>query len=120
MSDHRPITDWIQNLVESCLRRLSPIHLTLIAIALIFFSSQQPQASTCDVPNNLINNSRAEYERLEPGMSLVKAESILGRGIEIQRSQDSATFEWKNSDCSSITIVFDSGKLVNKEQLNLP
>ncbi|MEM9273175.1 MAG: hypothetical protein AAGA80_09470 [Cyanobacteria bacterium P01_F01_bin.143] len=52
-------------------------------------------------------------------MSLVQVESILGAGIEIQRSHDSATFEWKNSDCSSITVIFDSGKVTQKTQTNL-
>lgn len=88
---------------------------------MIIFGLQQPNSSTCNVNTDLLiqHNSRAEYERLEPGMSRVEVESILGRGIEIQRSHNTATFEWKNLDCSSITVAFENGKLINKQQSNL-
>ena len=52
-------------------------------------------------------------------MSLVQVESILGRGIETERSPNTSNFEWKNADCSVITIVFENGELINKKQLNL-
>ena len=63
--------------------------------------------------------TRAEYERLKPGMSVVQVESILDAGIETEQSVKTATFVWKNPDESSITVIFEDGKLINKRQTGL-
>ncbi|MEL6439631.1 MAG: hypothetical protein AAFQ80_10295 [Cyanobacteria bacterium J06621_8] len=52
-------------------------------------------------------------------MSQIAVESILGRGIEIERSHDTATFIWQNSDCSSIKGEFANDLLKSKSQLDL-
>lgn len=65
------------------------------------------------------NFTRAEYERLELEMLLVEVEAILGRGTEIEQSAKTTTFIWQNPDKSSITAVFEDGKLVRKKQEGL-
>ncbi|MEO1673601.1 MAG: hypothetical protein AAFR77_22955 [Cyanobacteria bacterium J06631_2] len=52
-------------------------------------------------------------------MELIEVESILGRGIETERSQTTATFIWKNLDNSTIVGIFEDGKLQRKHQTNL-
>jgi hypothetical protein len=71
------------------------------------------------VQSDLNPFSRAEYEQLEPGMSLTDVRSILDRGIEVRRSERTATFIWKNADGSKITAIFENDKLKSKEQLGL-
>jgi hypothetical protein len=66
-----------------------------------------------------LNFTRAEYQRLKLGMLLVEAEAILGRGIEIEQSAKRTTFFWKNPDKSSITVIFEDGKLEHKKQEGL-
>ncbi len=63
--------------------------------------------------------TRAEYERLKLGMSLAVVEAILDRGIEIEQSAKETTFFWKNPDKSSITVIFENGKLKRKKQEGL-
>ena len=63
--------------------------------------------------------TRGEYERLKPGMSVVQVESILGTGIETEQSIKTATFVWKNPDNSTITVIFEDGKLIKKQQTGL-
>ena len=60
--------------------------------------------------------TRAEYQRLQIGMSLTEVETILGRGIEIQQTKNRETFIWKNSNGSSITATIEEGKLIDKKQ----
>ena len=60
--------------------------------------------------------TRAEYQRLQIGMSLTEVETILGRGIEIQQTKNRETFIWKNSNGSTITATFEEGKLIDKKQ----
>ncbi len=95
-------------------------------IALIIFGFQQPNSSICKVKTNEATqsqlqqyNSRADYERLQIGMSQVEVESILGRGIEIERSPDLTTLIWKNLDGSSIKVIFEDDLLKNKYQSDL-
>lgn len=59
--------------------------------------------------------TRAEYERLKLGMSLVAVEAILGRGTEIRLSTTTRVFIWKNHDGSKINASFTDGKLISKE-----
>lgn len=61
----------------------------------------------------------ADYESLEPGMTLVEARSILGKGIEVSRSETEANFVWLNPNGSKITAVFSGGKLKSKAQEGL-
>ncbi|WP_088242860.1 hypothetical protein [Calothrix rhizosoleniae] len=63
--------------------------------------------------------NRVDYEQLKLGMSLTDVQAILGRGIEINRTETTATFLWQNFDDSHITIKFKNGKLVSKAQSNL-
>ena len=58
----------------------------------------------------------AEYERLRVGMALFEVESILGRGVEIEKSIKSKTFIWENLDKSQIIVVFEDNKLMKKQQ----
>ena len=52
-------------------------------------------------------------------MLLVQVEAILGRGSEIEQTTKTATFVWHNPDKSTITGVFENGKLVRKKQQGL-
>ncbi len=63
--------------------------------------------------------NRVDYEQLKLGMSLTDVQAILGRGIEINRTETIATFLWQNFDGSQITVKFKNGKLVSKAQFNL-
>lgn len=126
MSNHTQNNDWISTLVKPYLSKLPPIYTALVTIALIFFSFQQPKASTCETNKTSTQsqlqqqyNGRADYERLRLGMTQVEVESILGRGIEIERSHFLTTFIWKNLDGSSIRAIFENGKLRSKNQENL-
>ena len=65
------------------------------------------------------NITRAEYTRLDIGMELVEVEAILGRGIEISSSNDTATYIWQNPDRSYIKAVFKEDKLYEKTQDDL-
>lgn len=65
------------------------------------------------------NFGLAEYIRLEPSMTLTQVESILDRGVEIERSETTTTYIWRNASDSSITVVFKNGKLARKTQVNL-
>ncbi|WP_088241376.1 hypothetical protein [Calothrix rhizosoleniae] len=65
------------------------------------------------------NFTRAEYERLKLGMLLVEVEAILGRGYEIEKTTKNVTFVWNNPDKSTITGIFEDGKLVRKKQEGL-
>ncbi len=61
----------------------------------------------------------AEYIRLEPGMTLAQVESILGRGVEIESSETTMNYTWRNASGSSINAFFKDGKLVKKNQVGL-
>ena len=63
--------------------------------------------------------TRAEYERLKPGMSIVEVESILDRGTETEQYMERKTFLWKNPDDSTITVIFEDSKLIKKQQRGL-
>ncbi|MEH1897476.1 MAG: hypothetical protein V7K94_19650 [Nostoc sp.] len=65
------------------------------------------------------NFGLAEYIRLEHGMTLAQVESILDRGVEVESSETSTTYIWRNTSSSNITVTFRNGKLVKKTQLNL-
>lgn len=71
------------------------------------------------VSPNLDIFTRADYERIEPGMTQVEVESILDPGVEISRSEELTRLIWSNPDGSKITADFENGTLVWKEQLNL-
>lgn len=63
--------------------------------------------------------SLGEYQQLIIGMTITDVRSILGRGIEVSRSERVATYVWKNSDNSQIIGTFENDKLKNKEQSGL-
>ena len=123
MSNDTQNNDWIGTLLKPHLGKLPPIYATIVTIALIIFV-QYPNSSICEVKANQTiqsqqYNSRADYERLKIEMNQVEVELILGRGIEIERSHDSSTLIWQNSDESSIKAIFENGKLIRKYQEGL-
>jgi hypothetical protein len=61
--------------------------------------------------------SLAEYLRLNKGMPLEAVEAILGRGIEISQTS-TTTYIWEQPN-SSITVIFENGKLKTKAQTGL-
>ncbi|MEO0968376.1 MAG: hypothetical protein AAFX80_08555 [Cyanobacteria bacterium J06639_18] len=63
--------------------------------------------------------TRAEYERMKLGMSVVQVESILGAGTETEQYIERKTFVWKNPNSSTITVIFEDGKLLHKRQSGL-
>jgi hypothetical protein len=63
--------------------------------------------------------TRVDYEQLKPGMSVTDVQAILEQGIEINRSETTATFLWQNSNGSYITVTFKNGKLTSKAQSKL-
>lgn len=120
MSNDTQNNDWISTVIKSNLSKLPPIYATLITIALIIFGFQHPNSLKNNAPfQSQQYNNRADYERLTIEMSQIEVESILGRGIEIERSHDSSTLIWKNPDDSSIKAIFDNGKLIRKYQEDL-
>ena len=126
MSNDTQNNDWLQTVVQSCLSKLSPVSAALVACVAIAFGIFQSNSSTCEVkpspdPTQVTQqyNSRADYERLKLGMTSVEVESILGRGIEIERSLSAVKFIWTNADDSSITAVFKDGRLESKYQSQL-
>lgn len=74
---------------------------------------------TTEIRNSEQSFTRAEYQRLQPYMTLNKVESILGRGTEISSSINRNTYIWKNPDKSQIKATFEEGKLIEKEQFDL-
>lgn len=60
--------------------------------------------------------SRIDYEQLKLGMSLTDVQAILGQGIEINRSETTATFLWKTTSGFQISVIFKNGKLISKAQ----
>lgn len=61
----------------------------------------------------------AEYQRVQPGMSLSEVEAILGRGTEVSRTQTTVVFVWRNFDRSSMTATFENSDLKSKAQYDL-
>ncbi|MDZ8069040.1 MAG: hypothetical protein RMY64_26080 [Nostoc sp. DedQUE08] len=83
-------------------------------------TDSMPSKSTSTATQQKSQNfGLAEYIRLEPGMSLTQVESILDRGVEVERSETTAKYIWRNASGSNITVVFKNGKLVRKTQENL-
>lgn len=128
MTNHNQNTTWFATLIQQCLNNLKPaqatIYATLVTLGLIILGIQKPiNPAACEITINQSQqqqyNTRADYERLEIGDDVVKVESILGRGIEIERSQSQTTMVWQNPDYSKITAIFKEGKLQSKSQINL-
>ncbi len=127
MPNHNQNNPWFATFVQQCFNNLKPTHATiyatLVTLGLVFFGIQKPINPACETQINQSQqqqyNTRADYERLEIGDYIVKVESILGRGIEIERSQSQTTMVWQNPDCSKITAIFQDEKLQSKTQSNL-
>ncbi len=81
--------------------------------------SPTPSYSCSVSPGKNQKLGRAEYERLKPGMPQTQVESILGSGVEVERSIETATYIWRNDNGSCITAVFKNDKLVKKTQHHL-
>ncbi len=122
--------NWL-NIAKFLLNKLGERHLLLAMIVLISVFILQPNTSStlCKASPDPLTLSRyqrqrvnrAEYHRLKIGMSLIEVQSILGRGIEVSSSSESATFKWQNKDLdeSFIQALFKNSLLVSKEQSNL-
>jgi hypothetical protein len=66
-----------------------------------------------------------KYERLRDGMSYEEAVEILGEGgLEESRTAEGTVtmvvYTWSNKDGSRLTATFQNGKLVDKQQSDLP
>lgn len=82
----------------------------------IWYGVNVSDSSVCNATHDF---NRAEYERLDLQMSLVEAEVILGKGIEIDQSEESAIFIWENCDGSYVKASFKKNRLVRKIQSGL-
>ncbi|MEO0644804.1 MAG: hypothetical protein AAFZ17_01410 [Cyanobacteria bacterium J06650_10] len=60
--------------------------------------------------------TEAQYERINPGMTLTDVRAIVGDGVEVRRSESSAEFEWSSVGGKTITGTFEQGRLVEKSQ----
>ena len=81
---------------------------------------EQKETHTKTEPQHINRHvNRVDYEQLKLGMSLTDVQAILGRGIEINHTETTATFLWQNFDGSQITVKFKDGKLMSKAQSNL-
>lgn len=60
--------------------------------------------------------TEAQYERIEPGMTLTDVRAIAGDGVEVRRSEYSAIFEWSSVDGRTVTGTFEGDRLVEKAQ----
>ena len=118
----------LATLIQQYFSNLKPAHATiyatLVTLGLIVLGIQKPiNPTACEVQISQNQqqqyNTRADYERLEIGDDIVKVESILGRGIEMERSHSQTTMIWQNPDCSKITAIFQDDKLQSKSQTNL-
>lgn len=69
--------------------------------------------------NERLHVTHAEYEQIALQMSLPRVEAILGKGVEVSQSESMVIFEWRNADDSSMTLFFERGYLVQKEQTGL-
>ena len=63
--------------------------------------------------------SRADYERIQPGMTQTQVEATLPPGVEVSRSKESNRLVWENSDGSKIEAEFQNGILTYKTQSGL-
>ena len=69
--------------------------------------------------------TKAEYDRLQTGMSLSEAQRIIGAsGEEMSRSEMAGTVtlmqSWTNPNGSNMNAMFQDDKLINKAQFGLP
>lgn len=69
--------------------------------------------------------TRADYERIVPGMNYEQVQSIIGiPGTELSRSEiagyTTVMYSWKNANGSNMNAMFQNRQLVNKAQFGLP
>jgi len=68
---------------------------------------------------------RAEYDRIEPGQSLMVVETIIGHpGEELSRTDlagapTTVVYQWINADGSNMNAMFQNDRLVQKAQFGL-
>ncbi len=83
--------------------------------------------SNAFINTNIKNNStpptvqvhpftRAEYERLKLGMSIVQVEM---KQSEMKQSTKTVTLVWTNPNGSKIIVIFENNKLIEKRQEGL-
>jgi len=93
-----------------------------------FFDAQARQERTESL-SRLIKGSGgsgitlARYNQVQAGMSIAKVETIVGEGLEMNRSGADGLltirYLWQNADSSSMSATFQGNKLVTKAQANL-
>ena len=112
---------WITLLLNSRFRWVTIAIILLLGLAGIALPviNLLPSSSPAQSPAQQQIVSRAEYERLEMGMTLTDAQAMLGRAIEVNHDEATATYQWINKDGSKITAVFKGNRLVRKEQSGL-
>jgi hypothetical protein len=63
------------------------------------------------------------YDQVQSGMSIAKVETIVGEGIETNRSEAggslTVSYKWQNADGSTMNAMFQGNKLVTKAQTSL-
>lgn len=109
-----------------------PPHLKMKLIALAFslgtafgygflhaFSQRSAQSPQSGSSVEVMSLSMADYERLKLGMSVVEAQAILGRGVEVSQTETTVTLVWVSPDGLRITAVFGENRLTSKEQVKL-
>ncbi len=123
-NNKRSIFNYFSSLLSILLKKSTSNLLVMITIGLgigignVLINTNIENNST--PPTVQINPfTRAEYERLKLGMSIVQVESILDRGTEIKQSTKTVTFVWKNPNGSKIIVIFENNKLIEKRQEGL-
>ncbi|HIK42144.1 hypothetical protein [Thermoleptolyngbya sp. M55_K2018_002] len=89
-----------------------------IAACEVDFPAAQPSPSVSPAAV-----TKAEFDQVQPGMTLAEVEAILGKGEEISRSAIAGTetvmYQWTNADFSNANAMFQDGKLISKSQAQL-
>jgi hypothetical protein len=103
----------------------------VLALAVIYTGSERPAAGYSPGTDSSDYRTaqptvvtRADYNRIQTGMSYEQVRSIIGTyGVELSRSDlagyTTVMYSWKNSNGSNMNAIFQNGQLVNKAQFGL-
>ena len=93
------------------------------------FSEAQARRERTEALSQLIKSSGGSsitlvrYKQVQAGMSIAKVETIVGEGLEMNRSEAGGSltinYLWQNANDSSMSATFQGNKLVTKAQANL-
>lgn len=86
-------------------------------------ATAQPNSPAAVTPDQR-TVTKADYEKIQSGMTLAEVEQLLGRpGEEINSNEiggfKTQGFIWKNQDFSNLTLVIQNGAVTSKAQTNL-